>query len=179
MNGDSTCNTALRPDGVIEIEAAPGRDTSVQFAVPVRELNLEAGRDQVADAGPKRSLQILCVDDDETVLEFMTDCLTHYGHQVKVASGGKAGMELFRIAMLKGQPYDVVVTDLGMPDVDGRQVARTIKAESPHTPVVMMTGWGAATKDAGDTTPGVDVVVNKPARIGELNDLLLRITKAA
>jgi CheY-like chemotaxis protein len=57
-----------------------------------------------------------------------------------VASGGEHGMELFRTAMLKNQPYEVVITDLGMPKMDGHQVAQTIKAEFPHTPVIMMTG---------------------------------------
>ena len=55
-------------------------------------------------------------------------------------------MELFRTAMLESQPYEVVITDFGMPDMDGQHVARTIKAESPNTPVIMMTGKGAITK---------------------------------
>ena len=59
-----------------------------------------------------------------------------------VASGGKEGIEMFRAATLKNQPFEVVVTDMGMPDIDGRQVARTIKAESPNMPVIMLTGWG-------------------------------------
>ena len=90
----------------------------------------------------KRSLHILCIDDDAQVREFLNDCLTHFDHRVMVASGGKHGLELFRTATLKNQPYEVVITDLGMPDIDGQRVARTIKAESPNTPVIMMTGWG-------------------------------------
>jgi CheY-like chemotaxis protein len=92
-----------------------------------------------------------------------------------VASGGKEGIEMFRTATLKNQPYEVVVTDMRMPDIDGRQVARTIKAESPNTPIIMLTGWGAIIRDDGDTTPGVDVVVNKPPHMQELNELLLRM----
>jgi len=55
-------------------------------------------------------------------------------------------------------------------------VARTIKAESPHTPVIMMTGWGTIMKEDGETAPEVDAVVGKPPRMQELNDLLLRVT---
>jgi CheY-like chemotaxis protein len=93
-----------------------------------------------------------------------------------VASGGKHGMELFHTAMLKNQPYEVVITDLGMPQMDGYQVARTIKAESPHTPIIMMTGWGTTIREDGETTPEVDAVIGKPPRMQELNDLLLRVT---
>ena len=132
-----------------------------------------------APTTPKRSLHILCIDDDEQILEMMKDCLTHFEHRVRAASGGKYGMELFRTAMLKSEPYEVVITDLGMPEVDGRVVARTIRAESPNTPIIMMTGWGVIMKEEGETIPDVDVVVNKPPRMRELNDLLLRMAKPA
>jgi CheY-like chemotaxis protein len=95
------------------------------------------------------------------------------------ASGGKQGLEMFRAATMENQPYDVIITDLGMPDMNGYQVARTIKSESPHTPVIMMTGWGATASDDGDNTPGVDIVVGKPPRLEELNDLLLRMAAPA
>ena len=125
---------------------------------------------------PKRSLCILCIDDDEQILEMMKDCLTNYEHRVKVASGGKYGIELFRTAILKSEPYEVVITDLGMPDIDGYHVARTIKAESPNTPVIMMTGWGTTMRDDGETASEVDAVIGKPPCMQELNDLILRIT---
>jgi CheY-like chemotaxis protein len=129
----------------------------------------------MAQTKPNRSLHILCIDDDPHVLELLNDCLTHLGHRVMVASGGKEGLEMFRTTTLKNQPYDVVVTDMRMPDIDGRQVARTIKAESPNTPIIMLTGWGAIIRNDGDTTPGVDVVVSKPPHMQELNELLLRM----
>jgi CheY-like chemotaxis protein len=129
----------------------------------------------IVQARPKRSLYILCIDDDPYVRELLNNCLTHLGHRVVVASGGKEGLEMFHTAMLKKQPYEAVVTDMRMPEIDGRQVARTIKAESPATPIIMLTGWGAIVK--GDAAIGstVDAVVNKPAHMQELNDLLLRM----
>ena len=63
-----------------------------------------------------------------------------------------------------------------MPDIDGHQVARTIKAESPQTPVIMMTGWGTMMKEDGEATPEVDALVGKPPRMQELNALLHRLT---
>jgi DNA-binding response OmpR family regulator len=129
-----------------------------------------------ASGSPQRSLHILCIDDDESILEMMRDCLSHYGHRVRIASGGKHGIELFCTAMLKSEPCDVVITDLGMPDTDGFQVARTIKAESPGTPIIMMTGESRTMKPGGAADSDVDIVVGKPPRIEELNALLLRIT---
>lgn len=84
----------------------------------------------------------------------MNSCLTHYKHRVMLASGGKQGLELFRTATLENQPYEVVITDFGMPDIDGRRVARTIKAESPNTPIIMMTGWGCDDEGRGRNRTG-------------------------
>ncbi len=123
----------------------------------------------------KRSLHVLCIDDDEQILEMMKACLGHHGHRVRVASGGKYGIELFSTAMLKSEPYDVVITDLGMPDIDGYQVAWAIKIESPSTPIVMLTAWGANVRNDEAISTTVNAVVSKPPQIQELNDLLLRL----
>jgi DNA-binding response OmpR family regulator len=124
----------------------------------------------------KQPLHILCIDDDEHIRALLGTCLKRFDHQVMVATGGKHGMELFHNAILENQPYEVVITDLGMPEMDGHDVARTIKAESPNTAVIMMTGWGAALEDDAATASEVDAVVNKPPCMQELNDLILRIT---
>jgi CheY-like chemotaxis protein len=60
--------------------------------------------------------------------------------------------------------------------MDGHQLARTLKTESPHTPIIMMTGWGTMMKEDGETAPEVDAVVGKPPQIQELNALLLRMS---
>jgi len=122
-------------------------------------------------------LQVLCIDDDEQILESMKDCLAHFEHRVKVASGGKCGIEMFCTAILKSEPFDVVITDLSMPDPNGYEVARQIKAESPDTPLVLMTGAGTTVMEAKMMSAPVDAVVNKPPRMRELNDLLLGLTQ--
>jgi signal transduction histidine kinase/CheY-like chemotaxis protein len=166
-----------RHDGAIDIESVPNHGTCVRLTFPIREEALPA----VAPASPSqggqnRSLRILCIDDESQMQELLKHCLTTLEHQVTTASGGKQGVEMFRAAALQKQPYQMVITDLGMPDIDGHQVAKTIKAESPRTPIVMMTGWGTMMKEDGETAPEVDAVVGKPPRIQELNSLILQLT---
>jgi CheY-like chemotaxis protein len=127
----------------------------------------------------KRSLNILCIDDDWQIREFLNVCFKHLHHRVMLASGGRHGLELFRTATLKNEPYEVVITDLGMPDMDGNGVARAIKAESPHTPVILMTGYGASASNEDGFALEADAVIGKPPHIKELNDLLLQITAPA
>jgi len=124
---------------------------------------------------PKRSLHILCIDDDALILEVTKNCLTHFEHRVRVASSGKHGIELFCTAILKSEPYDVVITDLGMPDMNGYQVARTIRDESPKTPIVIMTGGVTIMNEDGGRASAVNVMIGKPPRMQELNNLLLRL----
>jgi len=140
------------------------------------EIGNDPGRGPLPPLKKKRSVHILCIDDDAQVRQFLNDCFTHYNHRVMVASGGKRGLEMFRIASLENQPYEVVITDLGMPDIDGQRVARTIKAESPKTPVIMMNGWGSFMEGVKESDLPVDAVLGKPACMRELTDLVLRMT---
>jgi CheY-like chemotaxis protein len=61
-----------------------------------------------------------------------------------------------------------VITDLGMPYVDGRKVAVAIKRESAATPVILLTGWGQRLEAEGDMPASVDFVLAKPPKIAEL-----------
>ena len=74
----------------------------------------------------------------------------------------------------EGKPFPVVITDLGMPHVDGRKVASTIKASVPETLVLMLTGWGRRLVAEGDVPSGVDQVLSKPPKLIELRAALAR-----
>jgi DNA-binding response OmpR family regulator len=100
------------------------------------------------------------------------------GHEVEVSDGGQSGLDAFRLARDRGQPFDVVITDLGMPYLDGREVAKTLKRESPATPVIMLTGWGAFMKEDGSLPAQVDGVLSKPPRSRELRETLCRLSLA-
>ncbi len=168
-----------RHDGNIEIDSTPGTGTCIRLTLPIREATSQTGRASLPQTQKKRSLNILCIDDEEKVRLLLNDCLTHFNHRVRVASGGKQGVELFRTAMREKQPYEAVITDLGMPDFDGHQVARTIKAESPNTPVIMITGWGTTMKEDDKNATDVDAMVGKPPNMQKLNDLLHQLAGQA
>ncbi len=165
-----------RHEGVITIDSAPGKGTCMQFTFPLREQLAPVVAKVAPRPGKQRSLHVLCIDDELTIRDILNDSLKTFNHRVTVAASGKDGIELFRLAMREKQPYEAVITDLGMPEMDGHQVARLIKAESPRTPVIMLTGWGTIMKEEGETAPEVDAILAKPARLDELNNVLLRTT---
>ncbi|HTW63122.1 MAG TPA: PAS domain S-box protein [Bryobacteraceae bacterium] len=158
---------AQRNNGSIEIESTPGKGTTMRLRFPiprspVAQLNAAIETEVFS---PRR---ILVVDDDPLVAEVMRDILHRDGHQVTVVEGGEAGISAFREASKSGAPFEIVLTDLGMPHVDGRRVAAAIKSESAHTPVILLTGWGRRMVADGDMPPGVDQLLSKPADLNEL-----------
>ena len=94
---------------------------------------------------------------------------------LRQANGGQAGINAFVESHADGKPFPVVITDLGMPHVDGRKVASTIKASVPATVVVLLTGWGRRLAAEGDIPPGVDEILSKPPKVAELRSTLSRL----
>lgn len=120
------------------------------------------------------ALRILVVDDDPLLLKSLRDTPEGDGHTIVVASGGQEGIDLFRTALDEKQLFDAVVTDLGMPYVDGRQVAGFVKGVSPSTPVILLTGWGHRLMTEGDLPEHVDILLSKPPKLRELREALGR-----
>ncbi|MCH8618499.1 response regulator [Undibacterium sp. TS12] len=119
--------------------------------------------------------RILVVDDDPMVLKSLRDILEIDGHSVISADGGQAGIDSFNDAHGSEEPFSVVITDLGMPYVDGRRLANSIKQLSPSTPIIMLTGWGQRLVDDGETPSHVDCVLSKPPKLSELREALRKI----
>jgi signal transduction histidine kinase/CheY-like chemotaxis protein len=158
-----------RHEGRIEIESEPGKGTTMRLIFPAaKEIPpvLPAGEIQ----SPLGPFHILCIDDEPTVRELVSEMLRYDGHHVEVADGGSHGVTAFRQARESGRPFDVVITDLGMPHMDGREVAAILKKEKPPTPIIMLTGWGAFMKE--ESVKQVDGILGKPPRIQEIRAML-------
>jgi CheY-like chemotaxis protein len=123
-------------------------------------------------------LRILSVDDDPLLIKSLRDALEADGHAVVTANGGQAGIDAFREAEERDERFAVVITDLGMPYVDGRKVASAVKNDSPSTPVILLTGWGQRLVAEGDVPPHVDRVLNKPPKLKELRAALAELAGA-
>jgi CheY-like chemotaxis protein/anti-sigma regulatory factor (Ser/Thr protein kinase) len=119
-------------------------------------------------------LRILVVDDDPVLLKSLRHTMEGDGHVVVTANGGQEGIDHFSAAHGLKEAFDVVITDLGMPHVDGRQVASRLKMVSPSTPVVMLTGWGQRLVAEVDIPLHVDHVLSKPPKLRDLREVLAR-----
>lgn len=166
---------AQRHSADIEIDSAVGRGTTVRLSFTVPAAAAPGAAPAAGGYAVPPRLRILVVDDDPLLLKSLRDSLESDGHLVVAANGGQAGIDAFRKAQDFLQPFAVVITDLGMPYVDGRKVAAAVKELSPSTPVLLLTGWGQRLVAEGDVPSQVDRVLNKPPKLRELREALLQV----
>jgi signal transduction histidine kinase/ActR/RegA family two-component response regulator len=156
----------------LEIESEPGKGTTLRLSFPVSPAEGDPTVQAAALQALPRRLTILVVDDDPLILKSLRDILEADGHRVTAAAGGQSGIETFSAAVGSDQPFDVIITDLGMPYVDGRKVAAAVEAIAPATPVILLTGWGKRLLSEDDVPPYVDRVLSKPPKIQDIRTAL-------
>src|SRR5262245_6749451 len=119
--------TIHRHGGQITVDSLPGEGSTVTFWLP-------ASPAEGVDDGPlNRGGSVLVIDDEADVRELVAEVLASHGHRITTAAGGVEGIERFK----EGQ-YDLVITDLGLPDLNGWDVARAIKICRATVPVMLL-----------------------------------------
>ena len=106
--------------------------------------------------------RILLIEDDPRLAEMVSEYLGESGFRVSVAAGGRAGLE-----RLAREPFDALVLDLMLPDMDGLEVCRELRAKS-DTPVLMLTARGDAADRIVGLELGADDYLPKPFQPREL-----------
>ncbi len=165
-----------RHEGHIDVDSAPGRGTTMRLLFPLSKKPSESAPRMESSAKPS-PLRILCIDDETTIRRLMQEMLQHDGHDVETAESGELGIGAFEKARSHGKPFDVVITDLGMPHMDGREVAQALKKEDPDLPVFMLTGWGDFISE--DKNQPVDAILAKPPRLNEIRHRLQELVPNA
>ncbi len=163
--------TVQRHGGELEIESEIGKGTVLRLCFTAG-TGVAANPEQREAPRPRLRLRLLIIDDDPILLRSLRDVLEQDGQIVTVANEGAAGVDAFVTARNQGQVFDAVITDLGMPVMDGRRVAASIKEISPQTPILLLTGWGERLKAEEETPPHIDQVLSKPPKLVELRAAL-------
>jgi signal transduction histidine kinase/ActR/RegA family two-component response regulator len=155
-----------RHEGTINVESEVGCGTTFCIALPMADAEAQAaGEVKLIPEPPAplslpvraRKLRILVVDDEEPLREILRELLEHHGHEVRLAEGGYQALELF-----DAETFDAIFTDIGMPEMNGWELARSIRARDARIPIAAITGWGNAVREQEQSAAGVNWVVTKP-----------------
>jgi len=162
-----------RHSGTLEVDSAPGQGTTMRMIFPAFADDTSTARPNLSASVNLRKLRILVIDDDPILIRSLREVLEAEGHIVEAAIGGEEGIAAFVAARNTPDAFEVVLTDLGMPRVDGRKVAAAIKQASPTTPIILLTGWGQRLLDEATLPENIDRVLSKPPRLNLLRAALL------
>ena len=143
-----------RHRGEILVESTVGVGSTFYIKLPICE-GVISKRHAAGKADAVRSVSILMVDDNPEVAGILGLTLRRLGHKVVEANSGEAAINTFEVSN-----FDLVITDLGMPDMSGYEVAKIVKEIKPGTPVLIISGWGGQLDL--DEMPEVDGVIAKP-----------------
>jgi DNA-binding response OmpR family regulator len=118
----------------------------------------------------KKKIRILIVDDEDVIRDFLEEIFVTSGYEADGAATGQEGIALF-----EARHYDLVFSDLGLPEMSGWDVAKVIRSKSARVPIVLLSGWGIQLDDVRIKESGVDLVLSKPC---QMEDLLKTVDEA-
>jgi len=147
-------------DGGITVSSQPGKGTTFEVFLPLAKGPVEKPteiRGSVQDhAG---SENILFVDDEKSIINSVRSCLERAGYNVTAVAKGQEALDIFAKDLGR---FDLVVTDLTMPNMTGEQLSHELMRLRPGTPVILCTGHGTAISRERSDAVGITAILHKP-----------------
>ncbi|MCK4792545.1 MAG: response regulator [Desulfobacteraceae bacterium] len=146
-------------------ETVLGKGTSIEIMLPYSKRKENRLEDTVS--GYEGSARVLWVDDEKVVRDTGKDLLETLKHSADVAASGEEALSL-----LRNNQYDLMITDVGMPNMSGWQLTERIRGNYPEMKVAVVTGWGADVSNEEKGKYGVGYVLGKPIDMGQLKHIV-------
>lgn len=158
-----------RHEGSISVESEPGLGTTFTIDLPACDLELSVTETLpgLIEASP---LSILVIDDEQSVRETLADMLEIMDHKVVIAASGQEALE-----KLAGAGFDLVFTDLAMPEMDGWETARAIRKRLPEMNIVLVTGYGPGTEPPPGEENLVNGIIGKPFDFDQVSQTIAEV----
>ena len=156
-----------RYGGSIMVESVKGAGTTFKVEFPILTSTDPEKLPQARKLTSPVKLQILVIDDEPLVRSLLKRVLENAGHDVTEAGDGQEGVRCFR-----ENNFDLVITDHGMPVMNGLDAAFRIKKLIPEIPVLLITGWQTETDATFQKPSGIDEFITKPFDLEKLVELV-------
>jgi signal transduction histidine kinase len=161
---------ARQSDGAVRIESEPEKGSTIEICLPVYEgAPPEADHGVGGNAGPgtHHGEVILIVEDDAVVRLLVVETLQDLGYQALEAAEGQTALRILQ----SGQRVDLLVTDIGLPGLNGRQLADAGRTKRPNLKILFMTGYAEGAASNSFLTDGMEIIT-KPF---DMNALAKRV----
>lgn len=160
-----------RHNGTISVSSKRGQGTSFHIELPLDDSYDQAAKDAPVDLPARSSaLSVLVVDDEAVVRETLAEMLAELDHKVVTAESGRDALE-----KVSSVVFDLVFTDLAMPEMDGWETARAIRRQRPELPVVLVTGYGATARPPSGESDLVAGIIGKPFDFDQVTGTIARV----
>jgi two-component system sensor histidine kinase/response regulator len=167
-------------DGRIEIDSELGRGSVFRFTARLKRAGSIVRVDAPGGAELLKGRRILVVDDNATHQRILQETVRRWQMNPVVADGGRAALEALSLARAEGKPFALVLVDLHMPDMDGLELIRRMKEDSPPgSPAIMMLssiGWQASS--ACCEKLGIAAYLTKPIIEADLFNAIVKVLRA-
>ncbi|MBN2163671.1 MAG: response regulator [Pontiellaceae bacterium] len=158
--------------GRISVDSTPGKGTAFHIDLPITyAMDHEAPATQTGTA-MAGSESILLVDDDTHVLETESRILRRCGYQVTTAANGIQALAIFTRAPDR---FDLLMTDMTMPDMNGIALIRSVKTLRPDLTAILCTGYNDVIEADVDPERTIDRILKKPATIEEITNIVRNV----
>ncbi len=162
--------------GDIKIESEKGKGTTVTVYLPLKEKSAEAPFVQKAETLQTGSERILLVDDEEPIVRLERQMLERLGYAVTTRTGSAEALDAFRA---HPERFDLVITDMTMPNMTGDRLAREVTSVRPGVPVIICTGFSERLDERKAAAAGVRGVLMKPVLRSEMARMVRSVLDAA
>ena len=152
--------------GDIKVTSEVGKGTRFEVVLPLYQADSSVVTEAKADAVEVKPARILVVEDEETVRVLLNDAFRTGGHEVTEATTGAEALK-----SLDAKEFDLMVCDLGLPELSGLHVARWVKEFRPNMPVIIATGFAGMIAEEDYAKARIDEVISKPYAVA---DVLMR-----
>ena len=151
--------------GQITVYSEPQQGTCFRLYLPTVQSTIEPHAFSDPEEVPRGTERILIVDDEESIVKIEQRILEKLGYSVTSTTDSK---ELLSILQKQPNDFNLVITDLTMPNMTGLVVAREIKKSIPHLPVIIATGYSEAVNTDNFLNLGIRGCINKPVTVKEI-----------
>ena len=172
--------TVRRHEGTLDIASEPGRGSTFRIGLPVR---FPARRKAIQTSrsltqAPRHGLHVLHIDDERLMRVTVQRMLESLGHRVHSVASGQDAIAAVQHCETTGAAFDVVITDLGMPQLNGAETARQVRRLAPALPIILLTGWDDVALDGQGQPAAVDATLHKPVSVADLRNTLAAVMAA-